>query len=329
MTLNTCQTVSNMKYYIVLLLIFGFLGCDSKSGLEKEIDMIPVDVTIKRFDKVFGASGPSDLPRLKQEYPIFFPEQYPDSIWVSRLQDTLQQQLHQEVEKKFPEETVMEEELMHLFQHIKFYFPQFKTPIVYTTTSDVDYKNKVIVANDLLIISLDTYLGETHPFYEGIQQYLVKNFRASQIIPDVANEYARQLVSHPRQRSLLAQMIYYGKLLYLKDLWLPDVPDNEKIGYTNEEFTWVGDNEVEMWRYFVENELLYSTDAKLPPRFINPAPFSKFYLEIDNESPGMTGRYLGWQIVRSYMENNPTTVQQLLIQDAEELFTNSKYKPKK
>jgi hypothetical protein len=30
--------------------------------------------------------------------------------------------------------------------------------------------------------------------------------------------------------------------------------------------------------------------------------FSKFYLEIDNESPGQVGGWIGWQIVRSYMK---------------------------
>jgi hypothetical protein len=43
-----------------------------------------------------------------------------------------------------------------------------------------------------------------------------------------------------------------------------------------------------MWRYY-RKEMLYSDDQKLMPRFINPAPFSKFYLEIDNESPGQVG----------------------------------------
>ena len=124
-------------------------------------------------------------------------------------------------------------------------------------------------------------------------------------------------------------MVYYGKELYLKDIWLSNVSDAEKIGYTEEEMQWANDNEEDMWRYFIEKELLYKTDPKLAPRFIFNAPFSKFYLEIDNESPGMVGRYIGWQIVRSYMENNTVTVPQLLIKNADEIFKNSKYKPKK
>ena len=76
-------------------------------------------------------------------------------------------------------------------------------------------------------------------------------------------------------------------------------------------------------------EILFSTNAKLAAQFVNPAPFSKFYLEIDNESPGRVGRFLGWQIVRSYMKNNESTVEQLMIKNAHALFNESKYKPSK
>ena len=79
----------------------------------------------------------------------------------------------------------------------------------------------------------------------------------------------------------------------------------------------------------MENNLLYSTDSKLPNRFINVAPFSKFYLEIDNDTPGRVGTWVGWQIVRSFMENNDVTLQQVLQMDPMELFQKSKYKPKK
>ena len=130
-------------------------------------------------------------------------------------------------------------------------------------------------------------------------------------------------------RTFLASMIYYGKQLYLKDLWLPGSSDDQKLGYTAEEFNWILDNEMEIWRYFIENELLYSTDPKLLNRFIYPAPFSKFYLEIDNESPGSIGKYIGWQIVRSYMERNPVSIQQLMMMEADKIFKQSKYKPKK
>ena len=320
-----------MKFYALLLVfvVAFFTACDSKSKKEKEIEAIPMDVDVVRFDKEFAAASVQDIPKLKKEYPQFFPKQFADSVWVSRIQDTLQQQLDAEVTKQFPDNSEIEDQLTPLFQHIQYYFPEFTPPTIFTVTSDVDYNNKVIATDTMLVVALDTYLGSDHRFYEGIQKYISKDLKPVQLAPDVASVYARQLISKPQKRDLLAQMIFFGKELYLKDLWLPNTPDNEKIGYTEAELQWAQENEEYMWRYFVEKELLYSTNPKLPARFINKAPFSKFYLEIDNESPGMVGRYLGWQIVRAYMENNSVNLKKMLQEKPETIFNNSKYKPKK
>ncbi|MBK5213437.1 MAG: gliding motility lipoprotein GldB [Flavobacteriaceae bacterium] len=329
MALTNNNIFSIMKFYVLILFGVLLFSCNNESKVEKEIEKIPMNVEIIRFDKKFADATPADLPKLKAEYPAFFPKQYSDSIWVEKLTDTLQKQLEDEVLKTFPKDEALEEVLVPLFQHVKYYFPKFRTTVVVTTTSDVDYRNKVILADSILVIGLDNYLGSGHRFYEGIDKYITKEMKPSQLGPDVAETYARQYIKLPSEASFLGQILYFGKELYLKDLWLPNISDAEKIGYTEEEFKWAEENEEYMWRYFVENELLYSTDPKLGARFINPAPFSKFYLEIDNESPGMLGRYLGWKIVRAYMENNKTTVQQLMVIDADELFKNSKYKPKK
>ncbi len=318
-----------MKYIPILLAALILVSCDNTSKLEKEIEAIPVNVNVMRLDQEFGKATPADLPGLKKKYSVFFPKQFHDSIWIGNMNDTLQQQLVKEVTEVFPDNETIEDQLVPLFQHLKYYFPEFKEPTTVGVTSDVDYQHKVIVADTLLVLALDTYLGADHEFYENIKKYISKNLKPSQIGPDVAQAYAQQLVSGPKQRSFLAQMVYFGKQLYLKDVLLPTTSDAEKMGYTEAEMQWANDNEEDMWRYFIEKELLYSTDPKLGPRFILDAPFSKFYLEIDNDSPGRIGQYLGWQMVRSYMENNTVTVPQLLTKRADEIFKDSKYKPTK
>ena len=110
---------------------------------------------------------------------------------------------------------------------------------------------------------------------------------------------------------------------------LPDYTDAEKIGFEPNQIKWCQENESYMWRYFLEKEMLYDNDQKLNNRFINTAPFSKFYLEIDNESPGRVGTWLGWQMVRSFMKNNEVSLQDMLKMNAKEIFEKSKYKPNK
>lgn len=325
---NRINIVKASKYFVILC-VFVVAACSEKSNVEKEIEQIPISLDLKRFDLDFADAAPSDIPKLKKKYPMFFPEQFEDSVWVEMMSDTLQIELETEVEKRFPDNKELENILVPLFQHIKYYFPKFKTPAVVAVTSDVDFRNRVILADTLLAIGLDNYLGSEHRFYGGIDQYISKGMDASRIGPDVADLYANEIIAVPKMGHFLDQMIYFGKELYLKDIWMPSVKDYTKIGYTKEEFEWAKDNEIDMWRFFIENEVFYKTEPALQSRFINPAPFSKFYLEIDNESPGMVGRFLGWQIVRSYMKNNDTSVQELMQMQAEDIFVKSKYKPKK
>lgn len=309
--------------------IFLILSCASESELEKEIAAIPVEVDIERFDRVFAEATPENLPEIKREYPYLFPAQYADSVWIAKTQDTLQKELEREVEKAFPNLSPLEDELESLFQHLKYYFPEFKEPKVITVISDVDYRNSVVAADSLLFIGLDNYLGKDHHFYGDIPRYFTNNFNRDQITPDIAEEYAEQIVQAPASRTFLAAMIYYGKIHYTKQLLLPGFSEDRIIAYTEEELDWARANEDEIWRYFIERELLYSTDPQMAPRFINPAPFSKFYLELDNESPGRLGQYMGWQIVQAYAKNNDATLNDILRTPAEEIFNNSRFKPRK
>lgn len=305
-----------------------FFSCDKKSAVEKKIEALPVQIKIDRFDQVFFESSPKDLQKIKKRYPFFFPEGIPDSVWVNKINNPLWRELFAEVQKKYKKSESIEAELEKVFKHIKFHFPKTKSPKVYTVIAEMDYDNKVIYADSLVIISLEMYLGKDHKFYE-FPAYIRQNFEQRQMMPDLVASFGKSKITTEKDNTLLSQMIYHGKLLYLKDLLLSNYTDDEKMGYTPKEISWCEENESYIWRYFLENELLYSNELKLNSRFIAPAPFSKFYLEIDNESPGQVGAWIGWQIVRSFVKNNDVPVAKLLELNAKELFKKSKYKPKK
>ncbi len=318
-----------MRIFLVsCILSLMFFSCDKKSAVEKKIEALPVQIKIDRFDQVFFESSPKDLQKIKKRYPFFFPEGIPDSVWVNKINNPLWRELFAEVQKKYKKSESIEAELEKVFKHIKFHFPKTKSPKVYTVIAEMDYDNKVIYADSLVIISLEMYLGKDHKFYE-FPAYIRQNFEQRQMMPDLVASFGKSKITTEKDNTLLSQMIYHGKLLYLKDLILSSYTDDEKMGYTLKEINWCEENESYIWRYFLENELLYSNELKLNSRFIAPAPFSKFYLEIDNESPGQVGAWIGWQIVRSFVKNNDVPVAKLLELNAKELFKKSKYKPKK
>ena len=318
-----------MKFYLYSFLFCCiFWSCDKKTAVEKAVEEIPLDIKVERFDQVFFESKPQELQKIKNEFPIFFPKEVPDSVWTNKIQNPLWRELYSEVQKKYSDIEPVRSELVTLFKHIKHYFPKTKTPKAVTVIAEMDYNTKAIYADSLVILSLELYLGKAHRFYE-FPKYIKQNFEPRQMMPDLVSSFATTKINFGKDKTLLSQMVYYGKQLYLKDLLLPAYSDAEKMGYAPKEITWCEENETYIWRYFLENEMLYSDESKLTSRFIAPAPFSKFYLEIDNESPGQVGAWIGWQIVRSYAENNDVPLAKLLDMNAKELFEKSKYKPKK
>ncbi|OIQ28749.1 MAG: gliding motility lipoprotein GldB [Bacteroidetes bacterium MedPE-SWsnd-G2] len=318
----------NSKFYLILLL-FALYSCTDENKTEIEISKIPVDFKIERFDQIFGNAKPEELADLKAEYPFMFSALMPDSLLVKRMNDSLQNELTFEVGQTFQEFSVEKEEIKQLYQHLKYYDKTFNVPRVITVTSDVDYRNKTIVTDTINVIALDTYLGSDHRFYQGIQSYIKQNFNKSQIVCDLADSYAKTYNFQSSRKSLLDEMIFAGKQLYFKDLMIPFKSDADKIGYSQSQLDWAFDNEAYIWGYFIEREMLYSTNSKLPNRFINPGPFSKFYLELDNQSPGRIGQFIGWQIVKSFIENNETSPLEVMQMDALTIFERAKYKPKK
>lgn len=319
----------SLRNFLTLLLGFLIMSCNEDSKLETEIAQIETNITIERFDRAFANAKPETLPQLKTTFPFLFSKRIPDSVWVKRMTDSFQKALHNATQFEFGDFKNSTSDIKRLFQHLKYYDKTFSVPRVVTLTNFVDYRNKVIVTDSIVLIAIDNYLGNNHEFYANIPQYLADNLKSSQIVVDLAGAYADRQIFQTQKKTLLDEMVYYGKQLYFKDLMIPFKTNAEKIGYSQEQLEFAKVNEDMIWTQFVQNEMLYDTDSSLPARFIADAPFSKFYLELDNQTPGRLGQYIGWQIVRAYMNNNEVSFKEMLQTDAAEIFNKSNYKPPK
>jgi len=323
--------ISKISLSCLLVSSFFVWGCgDSKTKLDHEVEQIPMEVTVVRFDQEFYTGKDEDFQQLKAKYPYMFPAGVADADWLEKKQDTIFKELYEEVNKSYADLKSLPEELKHLFQYIKYYYPEESDhKKIITVLSEVDVAAKAIYADTLALVSLDTYLGKDHHFYKSFPNYTHLTFESSQILPDMAESFIVQKLPKTMDRTFLGAMIQKGKLVYAKELLLPKLPKENLMTYSKEQLDWCLENESQVWRYFIDNQLLFDTDVKLSARFIDPAPFSKFYLDIDGESPGRVGVWLGWQIVRSFMENNNVTLQELFAMNAKDIFEKSKYKPKK
>jgi len=317
-----------MHKFLTLSVFLLLVGCTGNSKKEIDVSGINANVVVNRFDEAFYTTTLETLPKIKADYPFLFPKQTNDSIWLARINDTEEQALFAASQTILGDFNSEKKQLQSLFKHIKYYFPKFKEPTIFTLLT-LDYKTNVVYVKDKLFISLDSYLGRDNALYNSFPKYVSQNFDASHLIVDVADKIIDKMLPIQTHRTFLEKMVAQGKRMYLLDLFLPDVSDTEKMGYTATKMQWIKENEVEVWRYFIEKKLLFSTNQDLSLRFIKDAPFSKFYLSNDVESPGRVGVYIGWQMVKAYMNVSGSSVEKLLQANAISIFKKSRYKPKK
>jgi len=314
------------RFYIPIFILLLVASCTTVDKKDVDVSNIKVTVKVDRFEQKFYTTTKKTLPIIEKEYPYLFPVKN-DSIWLAKIKN--EQELYQKSQKVFGDFKDEKTQIKSLFKHVKYYFSTFKSPKIITLITDLDYQSKVIYADSLLFVSLDMYVGSKDEVYNDFPSYLSQNYNKKQLIVDMAKAIGSHYYHPTKNRLFLNDMIDEGKKMYLLDSYLPKISDAQKMGYTINQLDWVKANELPIWTYFVEKDLLFSTNSNLYTRFIADAPFSKFYLNIDNESPGKIGTWIGWQIVRSYMKNNNVTLQQLFQTNAEAIFKKSRYKPHK
>jgi len=312
-----------IKKTLKLLIFLLLITCSKPAENSKN------RISIERFEKLFYNSTNDDLKQLKKIYPYFFPKNFSDNIWEERLKDPIQIEIFNEIENEFETVAFLERGLFKFFKKHEEFFDEFNEPKVISVNTDVDYRNRIIFADSILLIGLDNYLGPFHRFYEGIPIYIKEDFTRYNIISDIAEKFAHTVVSRNEFYTFLDKIIYYGKILYYKDQCIVGYEDRYKIGYSKEKMEWAESNEYFVWTYFIENDILFDPNNKLNFQFINDAPFSRFYLEIDNQSSEMIGKFIGWKIIKSYMKNNDVTLVEMLRTKPIDIYNNSKYKPKK
>lgn len=332
------------KNGFVLLLAASLLigACHHKDGVlkdEKITDTKLLPVKIRRYEMALFSVNPDSMQQqLKKQasvYPFFLSDGLDDTLTLMQLHDFITDpeviKVFQNCKTVYPDLSDVEKQFGLAFQRYRHYFPGKTQPTVYTyisNFSDVEFPVKYI--DSTLIISLDMYLGKNFkPYLEaGIPQYKINRMAKEFLLPDAMKEIASSYLIPPMEnRTLLDEMVREGKKMYFADLTLPETPDDVKIGYTSSQIKWCNENEGNIWTFMIENKLLYSTYFQAFSKFITDGPFTA---DFSKDSPAKIGSWIGWQIVRSYMENNPKVSPQQLMNDmdAQRILTEAKYKPR-
>jgi gliding motility-associated lipoprotein GldB len=338
---------SIFQIYLFFLIAIFLFGCKGK----KDVDVSGIDlqINIERFDQEFSALSPASfqtkVPALQKKYGFFYQDFIEGMLSVgSTANNEYYKNLHtvllspdfkalkDDVAAKYPNMKEEEEKLTDAFKHVKYYYPKQHIPRLITFFSG--FAVQTPIGNNYLGIGLDMFLGADSKFYPALRSsipaYISRRFTRENITPRVMEAFIREeMFPEPDQStSLMQKMIYNGKILYAMDAMMPNVADSLKIGYTSAQQQWADDYEAGIWAYFLEQNLLYETDYLKIQKYLTEAPFTPGIGE-KNESAPKLGVFIGWKIVKRYMESNPSVTLQELMSDMDfqKMLDKAKYHP--
>ena len=294
------------------------IGCNNKSTNNYE------NIIIDRFEKKFFNIQPDSLKILINQYPYLFPSSFSDEEWLNIKNDSIRKIIFNETQVEFKND-YLSRDISKLYYRLSDQFSNFNSPKIITINNGLDYQYKLIDIDSLVLLSLDCYL-DNDELYKAIPDYISQKMNKNYLIRDLAEKLISRYVTYPTNRQFLDKIIYYGKIynLMINNL---DFNEANALYYNEKEILWAKDNEKEVWKFFIENEILFSTSNILVERFINFRPYSKFGISIDYDSSPMIGKWIGYKIVKAYLKSNNKTIEEILNMNEYELYLNSNYKP--
>ncbi len=189
------------------------------------------------------------------------------------------------------------------------------------------FYNDVVVSKNIISVGIEYFLEKNNKYKPSdLPEYILDRYTPAYLNSTLLKSYFSQFnVINESDQSMLNEMIAFGKLYYVVGAISECEKDNIILGYDESQFKVLEENEAFIYSYFIQNELFFENQSKEKQKYMSERPST---YEISPQVPGRIGRWLGWKIVSSYMDQNQITLEELLLEvDFKKIFYNSNYKP--
>ena len=313
-----------------IMLFIVTCGCNDEKPLQK-IELAQeaslLEVSAQSFDRdLFDGdfSQPKNLAdTLRSRYGNFFCGFVEDDIQIAActsdsvgtllyafVNDPQIAETHRAVMTAFTNtkrETITQDlqESMRRWHH---FFPDSIVPgIIYYQSA---WNRSIATTNDGLGIALDCYLGPDHPITQKLSpdffpQYMQNNMDERYIHADAVKGFAAwKARGYYQQKDLLSELIFYGKVMYLAEALAPDISDSLMMSWSSEQWLWAKGAEKEVWKTMANEKVMYRSKSFEINKWFADGPFTSA-TGVPQESAPQLGVWIGWNIVRQYMERHP------------------------
>lgn len=164
----------------------------------------------------------------------------------------------------------------------------------------------IIFCDSCMLLALNHYMGSEHPAYMSLDQYRRQNKNPRNLPYDIVE--ALIATQYPFVKNadtkIINRMIYEGAIIETKMRMVENAELKDALGYTEDQMKWLVEHEKDIWNMMVGKKMLFDSSETLSEKLFSPAPFSS---PISYDTPGRVGRYIGYKLIKSYIDENPRT----------------------
>ncbi len=326
-----------MKNALILFLFtIGLISCRKHSLVIDNLNT-QTNLDFRHYEQdLFNLNSDdlsSELERIAPKYPVFINGDYKHPTKLNQLNDYLNNELSIKLFNDWNEKIKsyggIKDDLNKAFSHFHYYYPKDSLPTIYTYISGINHEEPIVVENNRILIGIDLFYGADYEIYKQLRipQYRSKNFDKSYLTPTVIRAYGKDKFSSFLQgETFLDNMIALGKLEYFIESMMPSTMDTIRFQFTTKQMNWCYSHEKHFWKHLITKNYLFSKNLHHFKKFLEYGPFAS---SLEKNSPGRAGIFIGYKIVKNYMEKNPDVrLQELMINtDFTAIFKASKYNP--
>ena len=185
----------------------------------------------------------------------------------------------------------------------------------------------------ILAYSKELFFNDTFEPYSmmDLPPFFTRYCATNQIAFQLAMGYIKMKYEPLYKRnSMLEEAVFQGKLWYTTLQAFPGVKPYEVLGYSQEEWKWLEAQEGQIWKFFIDQKLLFATNFQDYKRFFAFGN-KTFGGGVPDNCPPLIGNYLGYRIAEKWMKQNPDKKLKNLWDDtdANQILQQSEYNPVK
>jgi len=222
----------------------------------------------------------------------------------------LEQRIQDKFQKRLP---LLRNDVTKGLKRFRFHFKKTKLPehIFWVNTG---FASSVFCSKKSIVVGLDRYLGANtdvikelpgNQFYSWIKEGMEPQYMQRDMLLGWANTH---LVEETKE-NFASEMVRWGKLLFVVYACLPEEQEATILRYTQKDYAWALASEWAIWKYLVDEQLLYNTGEDAKQSLLREGPFTR---GLPQESPDRMGQFLGYRMVKQYMDDNDVTLEQLI-----------------